>query len=70
MATRVHGKEELENLERWLGANQDSRSERMVDELIEVIGANTRRAGSWPRTRAWARSTSRFRRSGSGRATR
>lgn len=38
MATRKHGTEEIEYLQRWLEANQDSRSERLVDELIEVVG--------------------------------
>nr|MDQ3744560.1 DegT/DnrJ/EryC1/StrS family aminotransferase [Acidobacteriota bacterium] len=37
MATRQYGTQEFENLRRWLEANQDSASEKMVTELTEVI---------------------------------
>jgi len=40
MATRRYGEQEFENLRRWLEGNQDSASEKMVSELIEVIGGD------------------------------
>ena len=37
MATRQYGAEEFDNLRRWLETNQDSNSEKMVAELLDVI---------------------------------
>jgi perosamine synthetase len=37
VATRGFGEEEFDNLRRWLGANQDSRSEGMIAELQDLI---------------------------------
>ena len=45
MATRMYGAEEFDNLKRWLEANQDSISEKMISELEQIIAKeyNTKR---------------------------
>lgn len=37
MATRTYGETEFENLKRWLETNQDSRSEQLNAELVDMI---------------------------------
>ena len=37
MATRRYSTQELDNVRRWLEANQDSASEKMISELTEMI---------------------------------
>jgi len=37
VATRQYGTEEFDNLRRWLETNQDSNSEKMVAELLDLI---------------------------------
>jgi len=37
LTTRRYGTEEFDNLRRWLDGNQDSKSEKLVTELLELI---------------------------------